>query len=215
MTEDPVLILLTITYYVVLPLVFIYPIIVIIKKKNYLKGTVFFSKGREDSSKPIIKKSFFSIQRFKIFFVIYILIFIPLTHLNSTELMDRHIQIDRSPAPGPGEGVIYNPVPNWGKIGPYFDTNEVLREMRREPERWHLENITDELDFDEISRIPGRLTAYYQQKVYWDYIILTYSYLSPLPITRVYGFRIIEDEAFLRYEDTIVYPMSPDQADPF
>ncbi len=215
MTADPLLIVITIAYYLILPLGIIWAIMVIIKKKEYIKGTSIFSEGREDRSSSIMKEELSSIKKINLFLVIFLLISVPLINLTSMELMDRHIQVDRSPGMGPGGGVIYNPVPIWGKLGPSYNTEDVLTEMRENPRRWHLDDIKEEVDFEELDNIPGWLTVYYQDKPYWDYIILTYSYLSPLPISRVYGFRIIEGEAFLRHEETIVFPMNPGRADPF
>lgn len=79
---------------------------------------------------------------------------------------------------------------------------------------WFIEDIQEFIDFEHLTRYPGELAVYRLRKT-WEHIVITYTYYSPVPIMRIYGFNLIEDEVFLDTEETIVYPMDPGRADPF
>lgn len=206
---------LYIVYYLVFPLAVLLPIFLTWKNKELIKGVSIFSFGREESSSGVLREKVSSMKNLQVVLVVAILLFVPVMNFTTSAIQDRVIQRDFGTGEGLGRGAEYNPVPDWGKVGPSYDTDAVIEEMEEYPDRWRLENLREKIDFEEITRMPGRLTVYYQEKLDWDYIIITYTYLSPLPITRLYGFRVIEDVVALREMETIMYPMDPSRVDPF
>ncbi len=83
-------------------------------------------------------------------------------------------------------------------------------------ERWFLEDIREEIDLEQFTRFPGRLAVYYLDKDdVGELIVITYSYLSPLPITKSFTFIVGKDEVSLYQENTIIYPSNPSNIDPF
>ncbi|MEF8832961.1 MAG: hypothetical protein V5A66_05540 [Candidatus Thermoplasmatota archaeon] len=130
-------------------------------------------------------------------------------------MQDSLIQREYGSAEGFRRGVLYNPVAE--KIGPSYDTDSIIEEMEKNSDFWHLEDIRSQIDLEEITKLPGQLSVYYQDKMHWNYVLITYTYLSPIPITRVYGFRIIEEGevAALRVAETVIYPLDPGRVDAF
>ncbi|MFP4000345.1 MAG: hypothetical protein ACLFU5_00380 [Thermoplasmata archaeon] len=81
---------------------------------------------------------------------------------------------------------------------------------------WYIEDVREEIDLDRLTRLPGSLAVYYLDKSEaGEFMVITYSYLSPVPITRYFVFFVFEDEASLFKEDTLVYPENPAKIDPF
>lgn len=198
------------------------PIWILYKKRKFMEGTSDFSKGREKTSSPIIEKDKKGIRKFQTFLVVFLILFLPLVNLSTSSLSDRTMAKDYL-VHGIFSRSTYDPVDY--KVGPSFDTSYVIEEMEEAENReWHLEDIRDQIDLDEITKVPGRLGAYYLTKRFGggtraSYIVITYTYISPLPITRTFGFRIYDSdggkEAVLGVEDTIMYPMNPSRTDPF
>lgn len=194
------------------------------KRKTLIKGTSYFSQGREEESSSIVKSKKKDIRIYQAVFVVFILIFMPLAHYSSTTLIDG--LMDRTRIYRGQGSYLDSPVEN--QIGPNYDTDMVIEKMEEEEYYWHdwiVESVKEEIDFDETTRLPGRLGVYYLRRSLGgsDHrqhnVIITYSYFSPIPITRVYGFHVYPEHETISLEEdhpiTIIYPMDPADADPF
>ncbi len=81
---------------------------------------------------------------------------------------------------------------------------------------WFIEDVREAVDLESLTRFPGRLTVYHLDKRRaGQFLVITYNYFSPIPITRAFVFLVLEDEASLYEEKTIVYPSNPSNIDPF
>jgi len=217
MSDEMMMYLLYFVYYVLFPLGLIIPILIIWRKKDFITGISKFGEGREDRSSPMLRKHMGDIKKLQVFLVVFLLIFLPVMNFTFSDLSDITMSRDRRYFGGLGRSRVYDPVRR--QIGPYRDTDAVLEEMRQNPDDWYLEDIEEQLDFDEITRIPGEMAVYFLDKRDSRHIVITYTYLSPIPISRVYGFWVydmIEDErASLEKQETVIYPMNPANTDPF
>ncbi len=217
MSEEIMMYIFYFIYYIVFPFGILIPILILWRKKDFIKGISEFGMGREEQSSSLIKKNLRSTKKLQVFLVIFLLIFIPMMNFTSSNLVEVTMARERVYFGGLGHSRLYNPVES--QIGPRFDANSVIEEMNRDPDYWYMDDIQEQIDFDEITRMPGRMGAYYLDKRGWSHIVITYTYFSPLPMTRIYAFRIYdriaEDEAILEVEDTIIYPMDPANTDPF
>lgn len=98
------------------------------------------------------------------------------------------------------------------------ETEDKLEVYEKLPtyESWFIEDVREAIDLERLTRFPGRLSVYYLDKAdIGNLLLITYSYLSPLPITRTFTFLIYEGEASLDQENTIIYPLNPANIDPF
>jgi len=214
---------LYIVYYLVFPLGFIILIWKIIEKRNYIEDLSDYGEERTKKNLETIEKNSKTLKKLQISLVIFILLFIPVINFTTYGLQEVTIKRDRIPL-GTFRSRVYNPVRTTnGQIGPSTDVDSVLQEMEDAPEHrpWYFEDINEEIDFDELTRFPGRLAAYYLEKrdTGMEHIVITYTYFSPLPITRVYAFDVFiwegGEEADLAEEKTIIYPLDPAGIDPF
>lgn len=208
--------------YYLLPLGFLIPIYLLWKRKSLMRGTSDFSLGREEESSAILDIKKRDIRILQIFLVLFLLVFMPVAHYTSTSLSDGLMDRTRIFR---GEGsYIDHPVAH--QIGPSYDTDTVLEEMEEEQrywEDWIVEGLKEEVDFDEITRFPGRLGIYYLRRslgtgVREQNVVITYTYFSPIPITRVYGFYLHPEDEMVLLEkgpSTLIYPMDPADANPF
>ncbi len=81
---------------------------------------------------------------------------------------------------------------------------------------WFINDIRQHVDLERLASFPGRLGVYYLEKRdFGDFMVVSYDYFSPLPVTRNFVFLIHEDRAFFYEENTIVYPSNPSNIDPF
>ncbi|MEF8874062.1 MAG: hypothetical protein V5A88_05255 [Candidatus Thermoplasmatota archaeon] len=204
-------------YYIAFPLTLIIIAWKILNKKNSLVGTTSFGTYRKKD--PTLEDEFRGIKKLQVLLVILLLLFMPVMNLTSSSLSDRGMKRDRIFFGAFGQSRVYDPVNE--KIGPTMDVDSVIEQMEESYEEWYLEYIQDEIDFEKLSRIPGRLAAYHLTKKGsgLSYIVITYHYFSPLPVTKVIGFEILEtaesEFASLGVEKTIVYPLNPAAANSF
>lgn len=209
------LVVLYTVYYLVFPVTLISIVWWVWNKRNTMIGTAAFGSNKKDSSPS--KDDLGEIKKLEVFFIVFLLLFIPVMNITSSNLSDISMERDRFYFGAMGQSVIYNPVNE--RIAPTMDVDSVLEQMEESYEEWYLDDIKAEVDFEDLSRIPGRLAAYHITKrdTEWSHVVLNYHYISPLPITRVIGFRIFEDEGFasLEVDRTIVYPLDPAGSDPF
>jgi len=206
---------LYLVYYVVLPLGVILLIREILVRKNYIRSLRSYGDERTEKNEETIEKNRAYLRKLQIFLVIFVLISLPALNFTFYSLQEITIDRERIYRGGFGQSVVRSPLQE--KIGPSRDVDSVLEGMEESSRDWHVREIKDEIDFDELTKFPGRLTAYYLEKRHpiERQIVITYSYYSPSPITRVYGFEIFDDTAYLEEEKTIVYPLDPSQVDPF
>jgi len=206
---------LYLVYYLVLPLGFIFLIWKIWQKRDELKGASEFGSRKKNS--PELKKKVGEMERLQVFFIIFLLLFIPSSTLISSQIQEVSIEYDRMAAGGFGQSIEYRQVKR--QLGPSYDTESIISEMETAPSyrSWYIEDIREEVDLERLTRLPGRLAVYYLDKreTREQFVIITYSYFSPLPITRTFVFRVFDDEAFFYEENTIVYPGNPSNIDPF
>ncbi len=203
-------------YYIGIPGLIILTIWKIKKKTDFIKGFVIFGEKRIDRYSPLLKKHNKDLQNLQILLVIMILISMPLLNLTFYGLQD--ISMHRSRSYLSGETVFPGHIDRvGGKIGPSFDTDDVIEQM--ETDRyidWYLGDIREQIDLDELDRFPGRITVYQIRRTMSgpEKIVVVYSYLSPVPITRSIQFIVLQEKAFLEADTTVVYPMPPSIAAP-
>jgi len=207
---------LYIVYYVLFPVGFILLLKKILSKRDYLENLKSYGEERKKKNKKAIDETKTDLKKFQVILVVFILLFIPAVNFTFYGLQE--ITVDRARIYHGGfSSTLYSPLER--QIGPSTDIDLVLREMEESSERepWYLEDIKEEVDFDDLTRFPGRLSVYYliKRDTGMKHIVIAYNYFSPLPITRVYGFNIFRDSAHLAEEDTIVYPLDPSGVDPF
>ncbi len=206
-------------YYALLPGILIFILYKIRSKKKMIKGIGYFNKDEEGIKKSGLDENKDELQKLKVGFVVFILLFIPAINFMSFHLTEVTMERERMFTGHGFRSIVYDPLDH--QIGPSLDTDSVIEEMEENNETWLTEDIKEEVDFDDLTRIPGMLSAYYLDKRHegTEHIVLTYHYLSPIPITRSIAFRVWEDddETWLSLEEerTLVYPMSPSWADPF
>lgn len=166
-----------------------------------------FRSKEEISRKSLIKK----IKAYQIILFILIIIILSSWHVTAVFYTDygmhRELYGSTHPITGPAYAM-QDPVTN--SIGPSYDVDEVISEMKDMPERWDYEQIDDGVDFDELTKYPGALAVYRMER---GRIVVTYTYVSPFPMVRTFGFQIKEvageDIFILMREDTIIFPQSP------
>ncbi len=114
-----------------------------------------------------------------------------------------------------GEGfrpIIRDPVID--QLGPSYDTDSIINEMEARSHFWLPELVKEVVDLDELTSIPGRLAIY---RLTGERYIITYTYLSPMPITQVYGFVFYRGETgelmiMEEAEETHIFPTHPNQS---
>jgi len=216
MEETTLMYGLYIVYYILFPVGFILLLNEILSKRDYLENLKSYGEERTKKNKKAIDETEADFKKLQVMLVVFILLLIPAVNFTFYGLQE--ITIDRARIYHGGfSSTLYSPLER--QIGPTTDIDSVLREMEESTDRepWYLEDIKEEIDFDDLTRFPGRLAVYYLRKrdTGMEHIVITYNYFSPLPITRVYGFNIFHDSAHLAEEDTIVYPLNPSGVDPF
>lgn len=274
---------LYIIYYLVLPLSLVFVLWKIWQKNDEVKGLVEF--GSKKKSGLEMKKKVGEMKKLQVYFVIVLLLFIPLTNVVSSQIQELSIEYDREPAGTFGA----DEYPQLRRqLGPSYDTDSVIAEMEtylfsldledyeletgyvsddlieefedrdynleegwsithedgiwwilsdeeekkyrieetesryeiyeRPPlwRNWFIEEVREEVDLDRLTRLPGRLAVYFLEKrsPRERFLVVTYNYLSPLPITRTFAFSVFENEAFFVEEDIIIYPEDPSNIDP-
>ena len=207
---------LYVIYYLVIPGLIIYIILKIKNKKDFIKVYTFFSGEDKEKSSAILEKNRKKLKNLTILLVIFILISMPVLHLASHGLQD--ISMHRSRNYMSHETAFpahFDYVNN--KIGPSLDREGVIEEMETAKYiNWYIEDIKEQIDIDELTNPPGRITVYQFRETQADpeRIVITLDYLTPIPITRSLEFVVIQGRAFLEEDKFIAYPMPPTMAAP-
>ncbi len=207
------LLALYLIYYLLIPGLILFTIWKIKKKGDFIKVIAMFKDGQDDKSSKLIRENKGKLRKFKVLLVVLILISIPALNLTSHLIQD--VSMHRSRLYLSGETVFpghFDLIDE--KIGPSFDADEVLEKMDSGEEDWYLESIKGEVDLDQLTRYPGRMTVYKISGSFGrqERVVINYDFLSPLPFTRSLEFIIIEEEAFLEADNTVIYPMPPSMA---
>lgn len=143
------------------------------------------------------------------YFVVFLIIFLPMWSFSSAMISNNSITTEI--AGSAGLHPIYRD-PTVDKIGPYFSTGNVIEEMKERPDYWMYEAMDEVIDFDRLTRIPGILTVY---RLDGGRQVVTYTYLSPVPMVRAFGFAFGlrgdgSRELIHSAEETYIFPMYPD-----
>jgi len=203
-----------IAYYFLLPIIIIPLAWHIYQEKKTLdmyeekKETGKYFGYKEDvSRKDLIKK----IKLYQIILLILIIVLLSSWHATTALYTDygmhRELYGGVHPITGPAYAM-QNPVTH--SLGPSYDVDEIISEMKEMPERWDYEQLDEKINFDELTKYPGSLAVYLMLR---ERIVVTYTYTSPFPIVRTFGFMIKEvaeeDVYVLMRDDTIIFPQSP------
>ncbi len=108
-----------------------------------------------------------------------------------------------------------NPVEH--QLGPSYELDPILEGLEGDPSIWIPEELQEKVDFEELTSIPGLLTVYrLHPGLFGPRIIVTYTYASPLPITRAFGFQFERSEEdggevmfHVEREESYLFPMDP------
>lgn len=209
------LIALYFLYYIAIPVLILSVVWKIKQNIDFIKAFTIYNEIRKNKSSAILEKNNKKLKNLKILLVIFILISIPALNLTSYGVQDISMRRTRRYM---GRGFFpgyFDRVEE--KIGPTFDTEESIKQMGEEGSKeWYLDDIRDQINLDDLFRLPGRVTVYRLTSTftYFEQIVITYNYLSPIPITRSIEFVVIDGRAFLETDDLIVYPMPPSMAAP-
>ncbi len=268
-------------YYVILPLVLLSLVWKIWQKQKSIQGIIDFGSRRKSGSEMQDRVS--EMKKLQVYLVIFLLLFMPITHIISFQIQDLTMKYDRIATGGLGGSIEYPQIEK--QLGPSFDTDSIISQMEtylfsldssdfrleegpvsedmiavfedegytisersnlteeddvwwivqdgdrkfrieesedrlevyeRPPSHrnWFIEGVREDVDLESLTRIPGRLGVYHLNKRdAGEFLVITYSYLSPLPITRTFIFLVVNEEASLYQERTIVYPSDPSDID--
>ncbi len=207
---------LYVVYYLVIPGLTIYIILKIKEKRGFIRTFAKFNDEEIEKYSSILEKNRKKLQNLTILLVIFILISMPALHLASHNLQD--ISMHRRRNYLSGETIFpahFDYVVD--KIGPTIDGESVIEQMETGGYRnWHFDDIQSELDIEDITSPPSRITVYRFREIssYPQRIVITIDYLTPIPISRSIEFVVIQGRAFLEEDKFIAYPMPPTMAAP-
>ncbi len=186
--------------------------------KGLTEGLSDFLSTRKKESVETIEEELMETKKYQVFFVVFLLISLPFMTFTSVTLSDHYMRKSTVyVSTWEGQYVVTKDLVKRSIEGKY-DSQKVIDKMKEKPDIWHTEDILEELDLEDLNKIPGRLSVYRMGMGNYgrDDIVITYTYLSPLPITRTFGFKISPTgEAYLVEENTMIYPMNPGNPDPF
>jgi len=173
------------------------------------KATKKYGEKDADSREALVKK----IKRFEIVFLIAVMILLPSLHLTTSMYCDNEIHRELYGGTGvKGPAYAYQD-PVLFSLGPSYNIDKVESKMKEKPDIWHYEQIEEAIDLDDLTRYPGSLAVY---RLLRQRVIVTYTYLSPYPIIKTYGFVVKQvdgEELFiLMKKDTIIFPENPSKA---
>ncbi len=195
-------------YYFIVPLGIIYGIWRLWDKErgiSFIKGDKWPFKTDDNSS----SNRMLDLKHIKIAFIVLLIISLPLWGLSTSLIAENNL---RSEIRG---GTIINPIisdPVVNTLGPSYNTDEIINEMEERRDFWMFDVLDEVIDFDNLTKIPGRLAVYQLDRGRYA---VTYTYLSPIPMMRAYGFQFLLYEGGQRIlagsrEETYIFPMYPD-----
>lgn len=203
-------------YYLLVPALVLLTIWKIKEKIGFIKTTLILRDKRKEKSVTLLQKEKKKLRNLQVLFVVILLISMPVLNLTFHGVQD--VSMHRSRNYMSWETVFPGHIDRVErKIGPSFDAEDVIEQMEDAGRvEWYLDDIREQIDLDEMTRLPGRMTVYQLRPLQADTerIVINYAYLSPLPITRSIEFMILEEKAFLEADNLVVYPMPPSMAAP-
>jgi len=201
-------------YYIGVPGLIILIIWKIKQKRDFIKTFIKYNKKQNDKYSSTLESNNKKLKNLQVLFVVLILISMPVLNLAFHGLQDISMHTSRSYLSG--ETVYPAHIDRVDKkMGPSFNTEDVIEQME-EDRFWYLDDIREQIDLDEITRLPGRITVYLLRPTVSDceQIVINYAYLSPIPVTRSIEFIVLEEKAFLETNTLVVYPLPPSMAAP-
>jgi len=161
--------------------------------------------GKEGGEKtqPILKRRRILI----ISTLVLLLIFLLSWHWITSELADQRMKFEI--ASGPAGIYLDNPISV--SLGPTYETEKLVEEIRKNESRWLPALVEDLVELKELSRGRGRVAAY---RTYDGRLIIVKTYLLPYPYVKSYGLQFVETETgekviIKKEEKTIFYPLDP------
>lgn len=199
-------------YFVLFPLIFIILSYYLYRIRHDLKALSNL-KNKDKLIKKSIKKSYSRIKKLEALFIICIILFIPFTYFlgaSYTETMMHREERGGTSAFGRSYPIL-DPVVY--EIGPSYDLKKIKDQMYNKTNIWHPDSVFDQVNLEKLDKYPGRFTAY---RLRDNRIIITYQYLSPVPILKSYGFSLVSinetERPLLMREHSVIYPQNPDDA---
>ncbi len=217
------------SYYLAVPLLLLIGYLILKRKKEnveYLTKTstkTLRKKGEEDKER-YLRRAEKKMKKYQTVFVVLLLIGLPLWGYTASAYceftMHRELAGRRMGPMGKAYD-ISDPV--YRSLGPSYDTDKILEKMREDNDTWLPEKVDEQINLDALTRYPGRFAVYILKDHRY---ILTYSYLSPYPVIKSYGFLLTGTDEFgegnqtdgeelntqsliLIQKHTIIYPLNP------
>ncbi|MEF8874778.1 MAG: hypothetical protein V5A88_08965 [Candidatus Thermoplasmatota archaeon] len=185
-------------------------------KADFIKGLSIFGGEGKDKSSTQLEEENKKFKKLQVLFVVLLLVSMPVLNLTFYGLQD--ISMHRSRNYMSWETIFPAHVDRVKeKIGPSSDTEGVIERMEDDGNiDWYLDDIREQIDLEELTRFPGRITVYKLRRgrANTEQIVINYAYLSPIPVTRSIEFVVLQEKAFLEADRTVVYPMPPSIAAP-
>ncbi len=205
-----------IIYYLVFPLGFISLLTFLWKVQNFTRGGIDFLSSQKKADMDKLGDEVKTLKKYQVMFVIFLLLSLPFMTFSSVMISDYQMRKETFVVSGAMGSFTTTQNPIDRSIKASFDSESIIEKMKNNPKYWHTDEILSQLDLKKLTRIPGRLAVFRMDKHHRNDIVITYTYYSPLPITKTFGFLITpEDKAALVEEDIIIYPMNPEKTDPF
>lgn len=163
---------------------------------------------RKDPSQKFFdqKEALDNIKTYTLVFVIVLILYLPIWSHSASMVSEDHMHHELNYMSGPMGTTFAVRDPVIRSLGPSYDTDKILEQMREEPDRWMPDKVSDHVDLNSLTNIPGRLAVYVLREGRY---IITYTYISPYPIIKGYGFTYEGDQMELVSERTFIYPSYP------
>ncbi|MFO7991288.1 MAG: hypothetical protein R6U61_03220 [Thermoplasmata archaeon] len=202
---DVISIILYVCYYVCIPVVIIFLTWRLYIEKKY--GDFFKSKYYQTKAKEeLYQVSEERLQKIKVILVTVFLVLLPMWGLVASEITHQEMYYELVFI----EDTYTHRNPVLDSLGPSFNTDEIIKEMKYNPDAWHPDLFEEIVDLDQLTKYPGRMAVYILVE---DRYIITYTFLAPVPIVKGYGFQINEvdgeDVMIAQNEGTYIFPMEP------
>lgn len=158
--------------------------------------------------KKYLLKNTDKMKRFQVYLVVSLLILLPAWHFSISYAThsQAHIKITRG---GFSPGSI-DPV-QW-QIEPTYDTDKALDRINKQSSTFRPDLLNKVVDLEELTKLPGKIAVYrFASPGDLGKILLTYTYVSPIPIVKAVGIQWVEgsEQLFVKNVKTFVFPMSP------
>ncbi|MGM0509791.1 MAG: hypothetical protein ACQESD_01510 [Thermoplasmatota archaeon] len=167
-------------------------------------------KNKSKKNADIVRNEKTKMRKYEAMVAVILLLVVLSWSPAASDIADQGVHREIKGQGGALEIYITDPVIH--SLGPSYDTDSMIEEMEEKPRIWLPEEVDDYVDLEDITRLPGRLAIY---RLYGGRYIITYTYLSPFPIIKAYGFLLNDNgDEIIHFsgEDTILYPFNPARA---